>query len=1019
MSAWGDTGAPRVFTMPPQADFLDALARHVLAEFGGDDPEALADVTILTPTRRAGRALMDAFARAAGPDRGALILPLIRPIGDVDADEPPFEPGELAGIAPPAVEPARRQFELARLILAKEAALGRRIGIAGAMALAEPLAVLIDDLWTEETGDLAAFGDALRARLPGHLQESLDFLSIVNRAWPQRLAELQLTDAAQRRSALLHALADRWRETPPEGPVIAAGSTGSIPAAAELMAVVARLPQGAVVLPGLDRGMDDKAWEKIDSAHPQWALKDFLERLDLDRADIGDWPGAEAETPALARQRVIAEALRPAEETADWLKRIDALKEWSGDFFASGFSGLSLVEARNPDAEARAIALMLRETLSRDDETAMVVTPDRGLARRISSELRRFGVQLDDSAGTALTATLPGGFLRLVLDVASDPGSALALNALWASPLFSLGRARGPLKRELDLLDLALRGARPGNDFDAIRKRLADPENRNVRDHDRARLTALAGQIETALTPLLTERTRPAADWARALAEAAEALAASDRQAGADRLWAGEGGEAAATLLREFITEAEVLPDLTLAEFAAAFGELAGSRRVRPQGDLHPRLRLFGPLEARLLTADRVILAGLNEGVWPAGLGSDPWLSRGMREEAGLPPQERRFGLAAHDFAQLAGAKEAILTRSLKADGAPTVASRWIWRLQTLARGALGEEGAKQALSPALDYTGLAEALDHAASAAPVGEPYARPPVAARPKRLSVTDVRKWIRDPYAIHARHVLKLVARDDADLDIGPRERGSALHAALEAFIEAYPEGDLPEDAAERLLALGDAALEKAGFDEAARVEERVRFARSVEIFLEWEAGRRRQGIRPGPLEIKGEWDVPGTPLTVSGIADRIDFNPDGTFDIIDYKTGAPPTKAATAANYEPQLPLEAAMAAAGAFPGLDPSETSGLIYLRLSGGRSAGGEARIDGPPSRGKPPVSAMDYAAQYEDLLRQLIETYADPEMAYRSQPRAQYVDEYGDYDRLARRKEWADAATDGEGGEA
>lgn len=1018
MSAWGDTGAPRVFTMPPQADFLDALARRVLADFGGDSPEALADVTILTPTRRAGRALMDAFARAAGPDQGALILPLIRPIGDVDADEPPFEPGELAGIAPPAVEPARRQFELARLILAKEKALGRRIGIAGAMALAEPLAVLIDDVWTEETGDLAALGEAIRSRLPAHLQESVDFLSIVNLAWPQRLAELQLTDAAQRRSALLHALADRWRETPPEGPVIAAGSTGSIPAAAELMAVVATLPNGAVVLPGLDRGMDDKAWEKIDSAHPQWALKAFLERLQLDRADIPDWPGAEAETPALARQRVIAEALRPAEETADWLKRIDTLKEWSGDFFASGFDGLSLVEARNPDSEARAIALMLRETLSRAGETAMVVTPDRGLARRISSEMRRFGVQLDDSAGTALDATLPGGFLRLVLDVAGDPGSALALNALWASPLFSLGRARGPLKRELDLLDLALRGARPGSDFDAIRRRLADPGNRNVRDPDRARLATLTGDIETALAPLLTDEARPAAKWARALAEAAESLAASDRQAGADRLWAGEGGEAAATLLREFMTEAEMLPDLSLAEFTAAFGELAGSRRVRPQGDLHPRLRLFGPLEARLLSADRVILAGLNDGIWPGGLGSDPWLSRGMREEAGLPPQERRFGLAAHDFAQLAGAKDAILTRAMKADGAPTVASRWIWRLKTLARGALGAEGAGQALAPALDYTALAEALDHAGPARPASEPFAKPPVSARPKRLSVTDIRKWIRDPYAIHARHVLKLIARDDADLEIGPRERGSALHAALEAFIEAHPEGDLPEDAADRLLAFGEAALENAGFDEAARVEERVRFARSVEIFLEWEVERRKRGVRPGPLEIKGVWEVPGTPLTLSGIADRIDLNLDGTIDIIDYKTGTTPSTKATLAGYEPQLPLEAAMAANGAFPDLDPAQTSGLIYLRLSGGRSAGGENRIQVDPTKTREAVSAMDFAARYEDLLRTLIEAYADPEMAYRSQPRAQYVDDYGDYDRLARRKEWADAASDGEGGE-
>lgn len=1013
-----ETGAPRVFTMPPQANFLGALATQIRAEFGGAGPEALADVMILTPTRRAGRALMDAFAEAAVPDGGAIILPLIRPIGDVDADEPPFEPGELADVAPPSVETARRTFELARLILAKEGALGRSIGIGGAMALADPLASLIDDLWTEETGDLAALGESIKALLPEHLQESVDFLSIVMRHWPQRLAELGVTDAAQRRSALLHALADRWRETPPSGPVIVAGSTGSIPAAAELMAVVAHLEKGAVILPGLDRAMDDKAWEKIDDAHPQQSMKFFLDAVGLDRNDVADWSTADSGKTALARQRVVAEALRPAEETADWLKRIDDLSQgWGTDFFKSGFEGLSLFEAANPEAEARAIALMLRETLSRPGETAMVVTPDRGLAHRISAEMRRFDVQLDDSAGTALAATRPGAFLRLILDVAEQPGSVLALTALWASPLFSLGQERARLKTDLDICDLALRGARPGQSFDSLTRRLTDPDNRNVRTADRARLTELVGRIEAAFAPLLLTESRPAADWARALAEVGEALSATQDRAGADRLWAGEGGEAAATLVREFMTEAGALPDMALHDFASAFGELSGARRVRPQGDLHPRLRLFGPLEARLISADRVILAGLNEGVWPAGLGSDPWLSRGMRSEAGLPPQERRYGLAAHDFAQLAGAKEAILTRSRKSDGAPTVASRWVWRLQTLARGALGDEGANQALSPPGTYSDIARALDHSDEVHPVDEPRPSPPVDARPTGMSVTDVRKWIRDPYGIYAKHVLQLRNRDDADLELGPRERGTALHAALESFVRAYPSGPLPDDARTLLLRAGQAAFEAAGFDMADRVAEMARFGRAMEFFLIWEAERRARGISVLKPEARGDWVLDDVNFKLYGFADRIDLRPDGTLDIIDYKTGAAPTRKASAAGFEPQAPLEAAMALNGAFEDVPAAETDGLYYVKLSGGRETGSEARIDGA-ARGQDPISAMEFAAQYETLLRDLIALYAKPDTAYLSQPRAQYVDDYGDYDLLARRKEWSSAADDGSGGD-
>lgn len=1008
MSGIFKSGAPRVFTMPPQADFLGALARRILDEFGRSDPEALADITILTPTRRAGRALMEAFSRAAGPDCGALILPLIRPIGDIDADEPPFEPGELAGLAAPPVAPARRQFELARLILAKETALGRSIGVGGAMALADPLARLLDDLWTEETGDLTALGAAMQAVLPGHLQESVDFLSIIQTAWPLRLAELGVTDAAQRRSTLLHALADRWRESPPAGPVIAAGSTGSIPAAAELMAVIARLPKGVVVLPGLDRDMDDKAWDGIGEGHPQWAIRQFLDRVGLPRSKVADWPGAEAGNAALARQRVIAEALRPAEETADWLKRIDALTEWGGQFFESGFGGLSLFEAANPEAEARAIALMLRETLETPGKTAMVVTPDRALARRISSEMRRFGVVLDDSAGTSLSATAPGAFLQLILDLASQPGSVLALTALWSSPLFTLDAGRAALSKDLELCDLALRGPRPAGRFDALGARVADPDNRNVRDHDRARLIALLDQIAAALAPLLTGTSRPAGDWAEALARCGEALAGEAGKPGAERLWSGAAGDAAAALIRDFMTEAASLPDLGLSDFSAAFAELARARRVRPQGDLHPRLRLFGPLEARLISADRVILAGLNEGVWPSGPGRDPWMSRGMRAEAGLPSQELRYGLAAHDFAQLACAPEAILTRALKIDGAPSVASRWIWRLQTLARGAMGKTGGKDALAPALDYAGLAQALDLAGPAQPISEPMPTPPVATRPTRLSFTEIRKWIRDPYSIYARHVLGLEALDDADLALGPRDRGSALHAALEAFMRAHPAGPLPKDAAEQLTAMSDAALADAGYDEAERIVEMARFTRAMQWFLGWEGARRADGYTVAGIEVKGEWALDRVDFTLRGRADRIDRAPDGRLDIIDYKTGSAPTLKATKAGYEPQAPLEALLAAAGGFDGIAAAETSGLIYVELKGGRESGKEVRIEAKASTKESAYTAMESARQYDALLRTLIETYGEETMPYRSQPRAQYVDDYSEYDLLARRREWS-----------
>lgn len=1005
-----DTPAPRLFTLPPQDDFLRTIARTLREEFNAvRDPDALTDILILTPTRRAAKALGDIFAEEAGS--GVALLPLIRPIGDVDVDDPPFEPGELAGIAPPPVSPARRRFELARLILAKEEALGRPIGIGGALALADPLAALLDDLATEEVSDLSAIDSALREHLPADRREAIEFLDIVQRIWPERLHELGLTDTAARRSLVLRKLIERWTASPPDHPVFAVGSTGSIPAARDLMQIVAGLPKGAVVLPGFDWDADDNAWEGIDDAHPQWAMKDFVARLGVGRREVKAWPGASERPQAEMRRRVIAEALRPAGTTDEWMSRLDQLGERLGpDFFRQSIEGLSLIEAPDPISEARTCALLLRETLETPGKTAILVTPDRSLARRVSAEMTRFGVRLDDSGGASLAETPAGAFLVRLLAVAEDPGSVVALSALWGSPLFTAGRKRGAVHTVLAKFEAeALRGARPGRDFAAVRARL-DGKYVDLLELDKTFLADLLNTMTGAFAPLLEGGVRSAADWARAHAQIAEALSAGTEPG----LWGGEGGEAAASLIRALLEESDSLPDMTLADYAAALRELVGARRVPPRLGVHPRLQVLGPLEARLISADRVVLAGLNEGVWPAGLGADPWLSRGMRIAAKLGAPERRYGLAAHDFAQLAGAPEVFLTRAAKADGSPTVASRWIWRLKTLARGALGANAAKQALSPTTDYLALARALDDTGvNPAPAPKPAPRPPVAERPRALSITEIRTWVRDPYSIYARHVLGLRRLDPADMPPGARERGTALHAALQAVVPDWRAG-IPETAVDDLVAAARKPLESMGFGPEEMVVEFARFRRAARWLVEWEHRRRDQGIVVDRVEIKGRIEVPGPggPFVLTGRADRFDRHRDGRIDVIDYKTGTSASPKEVAAGFDPQLPLTAAMAMTeGVFAELAAAPPAGLYYLSLPGNARGGEERRIDG----GRHPEAA-DMAARALEDLGNWIARFDDETMPYESQTRAKYINDYGDYDHLARRGEWGAAPGGDEG---
>ncbi|WP_439636384.1 double-strand break repair protein AddB [Oceanicaulis sp.] len=1005
--------SPRVFTLPPAAPFLTELARGLKDAF--PDPDALSRVTVLIPTRRAGRELAEAFTRLSP---GAALLPMIRPIGDVDADEPPFEPGELADIAPEAVSPARRRFELASLILQKEKAVGRSMGAGGALALADDLARLLDDLATEDVDDLGALTEQIRAALPAHMQEAALFLDIVLEAWPARLKEMQRVDPARRRSLLLKALAARWRETPPADPVIAAGSTGSIPAAAELLSAVASLPQGCVVLPGFARDMDEDAWAAIDDGHPQRAMKTLIELIGLDRDQVRFWPGAEEGRQDAPRARVIAEALRPAEATADWLRRVDDLKEaWGENVFETALAGLSVIDAPAPAEEARAIALMLRETLETPGARGILVTPDRNLSRRVITEMARFGVTVDDSAGQPLSDTPSGAFLIRVLQAALDPGSALAFSALAASPLFALGEERAPLRAVLGAMERrALRGRRPGYSWMAlaghVRDAAGDDEDR------RDRWGGIIDTLAQALSPLSAlEGAHTMRAWTQALVESAEALARTDDMAGADRLWATDAGENAALLMREFMEEAEALPPLSLHDFARAVLETARARLVRPRYGAHPRLQILGPLEARLAEADRVILAGLNEGVWPAAPKSDPFLSRGMRMAAGLSAPEERFGLAAHDFAQLACASDVTLTRSAKLDGAPTVASRWLWRLKTLARGALGE-ASEQALTPKRDYLALAEALDATTAHTFIKPPEPAPPVEARPRQLSVTQIETWVRDPYSIFARKILRLDKLDPLDRPAGPPERGTAYHAALETWVRSLGDADtLPRDALERLLKEGESALIQAGFSDNALGVEMKRFERVAQYMIVFEEERRDYGFLPTALEALGDitFEAPGGLFTLTARADRIDLRPSGALDIVDYKTGQPPSAKEVAAGFAPQLPLEAAMAARGAFEDAPSHEPGDLIYVRLSGGR-------VPGEPKSMVRNPDGDDAGILAEQALERLVKWVAnfdDPRRTYPSQPRVKFVNKWGDYDHLARRKEWASAPGDdnGEGG--
>ena len=980
---------PRWFHIPAHRPFADDVARGLLDALDGQGPEALADALILTPNRRGARAMAEAFLRVA-PGR-AILAPQVRPLGDLEAGEPPFEPADLALDLPAGITPLRRRFELARLVAELEHLIpGGVAGAAQALEMADALGGFLDSLQIEEieVGDkLAGLVDEAHA---DHWRAARRFLETALARWTQRLADLGLMDVAARRALLLRRLADLWEAQPPPRLVIAAGSTGSAPATRALLAAMARAPLGAVILPGLDTELDEAAWAVIDPQHPQSALKRLIAEAGLSNRHVPIWPASSgADAAGTARVRLINEALRPADATADWLSVIGKLRTPGHDGVAAGLSGLTRVRAAHEDEAATVVALLLREALETPDLTAALVTPDAALARRVAARLTRWGVIPESSVGMPLGLTRAGALAALMARAAADPLDPVALLALIKHPFARLGPAR-PLEASRGLLPAALRGPR-ARDWSALRDKA---------DRISPEALALVARLEAIVGPLAETGDAPAAR-ARALCVALEHLC----DGGPGDPWLGAEGEALSRLLGALLRDGEVLPRTDAATFAELLNRLMAAETVRAPEATHPRLRILGALEARLVRADRVILAGLEEGVWPQAAPQDPFLSRPMRAALGLPSPEQRIGLSAHDFAQAACASEVILVDTERRGGSPAVKSRWLWRLETLARGADLDLAAR------IDVLAWARTLDAPDTLDRPIRPAPSPPLAARPRKMAVTRIETLTRDPYAVWARDILRLYPTRPPDEAPDARARGTAIHTAFERFTESWPT-DLPVDAAAQFATTYMEALVEAGLPPEDLAREAALAAEAGQWVADLERERRADG-RTLHVELSGEltFQVNGVPFTLTAKADRIETTPDGHANIIDFKTGAAPTRKQVETGFSPQLTLSGAILQGGGFAGLGPRPVGDLTYIEVKGRRPAG---KVE---TRGAAGGESGALVAAALEGLTALITRYDDPVATYPSRTAPQFVKTYAsDYDHLARVAEWSTGADDGEG---
>lgn len=886
-----ERGGPAVYSIAAHRGFADALVAGLVSRYAVEG-FGLARLTLLLPSTRAVRTVTEACIRHFGENgyRG-MLLPRMAVAGDLDLDETLGSLLDPLGAAeiPPAVDPTWRWLRLAGILerIEPDGARG-----AALFKLAREMGrtmdrLLVEDVAPEKLRDAQVLD--LYPELAGHWQDSLRRFATVQAHWLAELQAMGRLDAAARRNRLFDHAASQWRESPPTTPIVAAGVTSAAPALARLLRVVSELPQGAVVLPDFDLTMDDAAWDELGCAgapagpgrepfakgdavaHPQYHLKLLLNRMGVARSEVEPWhrKGPGAARPE--RSHAVSAIFLPPEASKVWVSLEPAQRH---------MAGIRLLEAPNPEAEAQAIALATREALEVPEQRVAIVTPDRTLARRIVHHLRRWHIEADDSAGRPLAQTTAGRLFLLLAELIAERAAPVTLVGLLGHPLVRRGEERRAWLRSLRAFDRHLRGPRPAPGVETLRNKANE-----------AGASDWWAEAESLIAPLFDlPAEMPLSELLDLLAATAEALCGQ-------ALWGQEDGRTLASFVEDLRLHARSAGTcLDPQDLHGVLADAMEGRAVRPPYGGHPRVAIYGLLEARMTRADLVICAGLNEGSWPARPAVDPLLAPAVLRALGVPGADFRIGLAAHDLAGALGAPRVLLSRSERDADGPAIASRFLLRVKALLGDLLDRYEDKS-------LPALARALDDAPLAPRYEKPDPEPSPEQRRQRISVTALDRLRSDPYQFYAGEILRLKELDLLDAEPTPAWQGNLAHDILEHWHEHG--GDLVTIAGDKLREMDHHPLTRALWE--------PRLMKG----LEWVEAEIASDPARKPVLWEKWGEVAHRGVTLFGRIDRLDRLEDGTYAVVDYKTGSPPSGKQVEQGYALQLGTLGLMVGLGGF------------------------------------------------------------------------------------------------------
>lgn len=952
----------KIYNISAGASFVDVLAERFLTQYADNQTE-LSKVLILLPTRRACQSLTEAFLRQH--ELKPTILPKIAPIMDVEEDEI-FLTGnaDILNRVKPVADNFEIAFTLTRLIMQKQKAGLESISLAQAYSLAQNLKSLMDSVKNQDL-TFDKLNDLVAEEYADHWQQTLDLLKIITKYWPDILAEKGLSDATDYRQELLNAQIDLWNNTQSTQRIVIAGTTAAYPILKKLVKTVCELPNGELYLYGLDRCLDDESWQLIkkDENHPQFELKELLDSLQVKRQDVEDI----CITANIGRERLVSQIMRPAKSTANW-------QHLSEDGLPiTAFDGIHLMSCTDLRQEAKAIAMIMRHTLETPEKTAALVTMDRNLARRVVSELQQWEINADDSAGRPLHLTPIGTYLRLILEYIEN-NTQVSQIALMKHPFTKCGMEKGKYNLTRDHLELYLRN-----------NEKLTPKTKALNDEFLKRIQLL--------TDLYAQPMVDIKDIFKAHIKVAESLADTDQKFGSQIIWRKDDGHVAADFVNDFNNRCDIIGTINTNEYAAFFTELLSGYSVRARYGLHPRVKILGPIEARLASYDVTIIGEANEGSWPNLPQADMWMSRPMKETFGLPAPERAIGVAAADFAHLLNAPEVYVTRAERVDDTPTNKSRWWLRFETVLKANFGAEAKRYDFLYDKKYSVWAKELERQGKYSPISAPRPCPPLDMRPRELWATNVETLMRDPYTIFAKSILKIFPLDDLDREVQPYDYGNIVHEILQTYNNDHKH-QFPENALEELLKLGEKIFDKKHVSPEQYAFWYPQFVKAMEWYV-----AREQQYRPEidtiHNEVEGSMVFDDLNFKIRAKADRVDVTKDGHINIIDYKTGSYRKEKEIVKGTAPQLPIEALIAEKGGYPDITPKKVESLRYWPFK-------EKEVSTTSEQTQEAVSTIC------KNLRELIIAFDNEARPYLAKPVPSNKPIYSDYEHLSRFLEWS-----------